>query len=108
MREVRSQDRKDGSLSKRRLLELLRCEIRKRVSERVEDCEVKVMKKIPQGIEKFKGSWGTSYYYKGIHIAKGSGRYSTPYDFRVGQQRVLASTLVEAVREIEKIIQKQE
>jgi len=39
VREVRSQDRKDGSLSKRRLLELLRCGIRKRVSERVEDSE---------------------------------------------------------------------
>jgi hypothetical protein len=70
--------------------------------------EVQVMSKIPQGIEKFKGGWGTSYYYKGIHIAKGSGRYSLPYDFRVGQERVLASTLVEAVREIEKILAKGE
>jgi hypothetical protein len=70
--------------------------------------EVQVMAKIPQGIEKFKGSWGITYYYKGIHIAKGSGRYSLPYDFRVGQERVLASTLAEAVREIEKIIQKEE
>jgi len=31
-----------------------------------------------------------------------------PYDFRVGQERVLASTLVEAVREIEKILAKGE
>jgi hypothetical protein len=41
---MRGQDRKDGSLSKRRLFELLRCGIRKRVSERVEDSEVQIMK----------------------------------------------------------------
>jgi hypothetical protein len=41
---MRGQVGKDGSLSKRRLLELLRCGIRKRVSERVEDSEVEVMK----------------------------------------------------------------
>jgi len=66
------------------------------------------MAKIPQGIEKFKGSWGITYYYKGIHIAKGSGRYSLPYEFKVGKERVLAKTLVEAVSEIERIIQKEE
>jgi hypothetical protein len=42
---MRGQDMKDGGLSKRRLFELLRCGIRKRVSERFEDCEVKVMSK---------------------------------------------------------------
>ena len=65
------------------------------------------MAKIPAGIEKSKGDWGITYRYKGIVISKGSGRYSLPYDFRVGQVRVMASTLVEAVREIEKIIQKE-
>lgn len=64
------------------------------------------MSKFPKGIEKFKGSWGTAYYFKGIHIAKGSGRYSLPYDFRVDQERVLASTLVDAVQQIEKILEK--
>jgi hypothetical protein len=65
------------------------------------------MSKFPQGIEKFKGAWGTSYTYKGIRILKGSGRYSCAYDFKVGQERVFASTLVEAVREIERIIQQE-
>jgi hypothetical protein len=66
------------------------------------------MAKIPQGIEKFKGAWGTSYSYKGISIWKSSGRWARGYDFKVGQQRVIAFTLVEAVREIEKILQKEE
>ena len=44
MREVRSGVGKDGSLSLRALLELLRGQIRKGISERVEDSEVKVMK----------------------------------------------------------------
>jgi hypothetical protein len=65
------------------------------------------MAKFPEGIEKLKSAWGTTYRYKGIVISKGSGRYSLPYDFRVGEERVLASTLVEAVREIEKILQKE-
>lgn len=65
------------------------------------------MAKIPQGIQKFKGAWGTSYSYKGIQISKGSGRYSLPYEFKVGKERVLAKTLVEAVREIERIIQEE-
>ena len=66
------------------------------------------MAKIPQGVTKHKGSWGTSYFYQGIHITKGTGRYSTPYDFRVGEERILASTLNEAVREIERALQKGE
>ena len=65
------------------------------------------MAKFPKGVEKLKGAWGITYRYKGIVISKGSGRYSLPYDFRVGEERVLASTLVEAVREIEKIFQKE-
>jgi len=69
--------------------------------------EAQVMAKIPQGIQTFKGAWGTSYSYKGIQISKGSGRYSLPYEFKVGKERVLAKTLVEAVREIERIIQEE-
>jgi len=65
------------------------------------------MAKIPQGIQTFKGAWGTSYSYKGIQISKGSGRYSLPYEFKVGKERVFAKTLVEAVSEIEKILQKE-
>jgi hypothetical protein len=63
--------------------------------------------RIPQGVTKYKGEWGTSYFYQGIHITKGSGKYSTPYDFRVEGVRILASTLNEAVREIEKQLQKE-
>ena len=44
MREVRSRVGEDGSLSLRALLELLRGQIRKGISERVEDSEVEVMK----------------------------------------------------------------
>jgi hypothetical protein len=67
------------------------------------------MAKIPQGIEKFKGAWGTSYTYRGIRILKSCGRYTRGgYDFKVGQERVFASTLVQAVHEIEKILQKEE
>lgn len=65
------------------------------------------MPTIPQGITRHKGEWGISYFYRGIHITKGSGRYASPYDFRVGGERILASTLNEAVREIEKVLQKE-
>ena len=65
------------------------------------------MAKIPQGIVKFKGAWGTSYSYKGISISKSSGRWASGYDFKVGEQRVLASTLAEAVSEIERIIKEE-
>jgi len=46
VREVRGRVGKDGSLSLRALLELLRGQIRKGISERVEDSEVKIMKHI--------------------------------------------------------------
>jgi hypothetical protein len=69
--------------------------------------EVQVMSKFPEGIEKFKGSWGTAYYYRGIHIGKGSWGGKRYYDFRVGKERVIASTLVDAVQQIEKILQKE-
>ena len=65
------------------------------------------MPTIPQGITRHKGEWGISYFYRGIHITKGSGRYATPYDFHVGGERILAHTLNEAVREIEKVLQKE-
>lgn len=65
------------------------------------------MAKFPQGIEKFKGSWGTAYYYRGIHIGKGSWGSKRYYDFRVGGERVIASTLVESVQQIERIMQKE-
>ena len=65
------------------------------------------MAKIPQGIQTFKGAWGTSYSYKGIQISKGSGRYSSAYQFKVGEETVLASTLVEAISKIERIIQEE-
>lgn len=65
------------------------------------------MAKIPAGIQKFKGAWGTSYSYKGIQILKSSGRWASGYDFKVGSERVLAKTLVEAVSEIERIQSKE-
>jgi hypothetical protein len=61
------------------------------------------MARIPEGVQKFKGAWGTSYSYAGIQISKSSGRWASGYDFKVGKERVLASTLVEAVSEIQRI-----
>lgn len=58
--------------------------------------------RIPEGVKVSKGLWGTNYSYKGIQIARGAGRYSTRYDFKIEGKRIMASTLAEAVREIEK------
>lgn len=59
------------------------------------------MARIPAGVEKHKGKWGITYSYRGIPILRGSGRYSTRYEFFVGRYKVRASTLVEAVEQIE-------
>jgi len=63
------------------------------------------MAKVPNGVEKFKGAWGISYSYKGIQILKSSGRWASGYDFKVGSERILARTLVESVKEIERVLQ---
>jgi len=60
----------------------------------------------PEGIEKFKGAWGTAYYYKGIHIGKASWGGKRFYSFHVNKDKVIASTLVDAVQQIEAILQK--
>ena len=65
------------------------------------------MAKIPSGVQVFKGAWGNQYSYKGIQIHKGSGKWSLPYEFKVGKEKVLAKTLVEAVSQIESILQKE-
>ena len=64
------------------------------------------MAKTPKGIVKFKGSWGIQYSYKGVQILRGS-KHSTRYDFHVGDYRVFATNLVDAVEQIEFALEKQ-
>jgi len=56
------------------------------------------------GLIKHTSSWGTTYSYKGIRILRGSGRYSSRYDFHITindkHHRILASNLRDATTQI--------
>jgi hypothetical protein len=56
---------------------------------------------MPAGMIRIRGMFDTiEYSYKGTRIKQGSGRYSSRYDFYIGEHtpanRIQCSTLVEA------------
>ena len=57
------------------------------------------------GLTKSSTGWGIVYFYRGVQITKGAGRFSAPYDFYVGEHtqrnRVLAWNLLEAAQHID-------
>lgn len=60
---------------------------------------------IPAGMIRVRGMFDTiEYSYKGVRIKQGSGRYSSKYDFYIGEHhpsnRIQCSTLVEAAHYI--------
>jgi hypothetical protein len=63
--------------------------------------------KMPEGVKTHKTDWGNYYSYKGIHIARGAGRHSSRYDFRVGEARIMASTIADAVKTIDALQNKE-
>ena len=61
---------------------------------------------IPAGMIRVRGMFDTiQYSYKGVRIKQGSGRYSSRYDFYIGEHhpsnRIRCSTLVEAAKYID-------
>ena len=60
------------------------------------------MAKLPQGVERKLGMFGNYHYvYKGYPIKSGTGRFKSRYDFKCGGERMMASTLEEAVKLID-------
>lgn len=61
-----------------------------------------------QGMRKATGAFGTTCYeYKGATIKKSSARYMTSlYDFSFNGTRIMASTLSDAAKQIDAIIEK--
>ena len=65
--------------------------------------------KIPTGMVRKTGMFGsTEYEYKGVRVEKGCGRFSSKYDFYIGEHkpsnRINCSTLIEAVKYIDQFL----
>ena len=60
------------------------------------------MAKLPEGVVRKLGMFGTYHYvYRGTQIQFGTGRFKSRYDFKCEGERMLCSTLQEAVKLID-------
>ena len=60
------------------------------------------MAKLPEGVTRARGMFNTKdYLYKGTRIQFGTGSYKSRYDFKCVGERIMASTLEEAVKLID-------